>query len=63
MSKKEKAIKDINVKELKANFRTIAIVLVFVSFAAGLILGYFASISIITDSQAKAIEVVQSVKQ
>jgi len=63
MTKKEKAVKEININELKANFRTIAVLIFITGVVLGLVGGYFASISIITDSQAKAIEVVSSLKQ
>lgn len=57
--KKEKAIKDINVKELNANWRTWLILAIFASLVLGFVGGYFASISIITESQGKAMEVVK----
>ena len=63
MTKKDKAIKDINIDVLKANFRTIYLVSVFGALVIGTIAGYFLSIDIITSSQAKAIEVVSSLKQ
>jgi hypothetical protein len=56
-SKKEEYIKEVNIKELKANFRTIYLVSVMAFTILGFIGGYFASINIITDSQSKALHV------
>lgn len=63
MTKKEKAIKDININELKANYRTWFVLVAIFFLALGLVGGYFAAIGVITDSQHKAIEVVTSLKQ
>lgn len=63
MTKKEKAIKEININELKANYRTWFVVVAISFLALGLIGGYFAAVNVITDSQHKAIEVVSSLKQ
>lgn len=63
MTKKEKAIKDINIGELKANFRTIYFVSVFAALVIGTIGGYFMSFEVITSNQAKAIEVITQLKQ
>lgn len=63
MTKKEKSIKDINVKQLNANWRTGMVIVAVASITVGLVIGYFGAINIITDSQHKAIDVVSSLTQ
>lgn len=60
-TKKDKAIKDINIQAMKANNRTVNIIVAIVFLTLGLVGGYFAAINVITDSQFKAMEVVRSV--
>lgn len=60
--KKQKAIKEINIKELKANQRTLNVIIAVTFLAIGLVGGYFASINIINDAQVRAIEVSKSLK-
>lgn len=60
MTKKEKHIKEVNIKELKANYRTGFVIVAVAFLVIGLVAGYFTSINVITDSQAKAINVVSS---
>lgn len=61
MTKKELAIKDINIQEMKANWRSWIIVAVFTSLVVGAVIGYFVSINVITDSQAKAIDAISKI--
>ncbi len=63
MTKKEKSIKEININELKANYRTLFVIVAVFFLTLGLVGGYFAAIGVITDSQHKAIEVVSNISQ
>ncbi len=49
---KEKAIKDVNIKELKANYRTAFVIVAIAFLTLGLIGGYFGTIQI--TSQARS---------
>lgn len=59
MTKKEKHIKEVNIRELNANWRTLFFVSVLASVALGIIIGYFGSIEIINNSQRQAIETIK----
>ncbi len=50
-------------KEYRYKIGITAVLTFMVSITVGLIVGYFGAISIITDSQSKAINVITSVKE
>ena len=50
-------------KENRYKLGITALLCTMISLTVGLILGYFGAISIITDSQSKAINVITSVKE
>jgi hypothetical protein len=60
-TKLEKSIKDINVKELKANFRTWLVLAIFASLIAGWVGSYFVTHLQIREANQQAVSVVNSV--
>lgn len=59
---REQTVEQTHLKTLKTIHRWHVAFAVLISMVSGVILGYFASINVITDSQNKAVEVVRSLK-